>query len=57
MNIINGIKSQIYGYTPDAVKEKALESERFRDSHDFYRLVKIKHQAERYKHADVKKMT
>ena len=39
---INSIRSQKYGYAPDAIEEKAAESEKFRNIYDFYRLVKVK---------------
>ena len=32
---MNSINSQIYGYTSNAIVEKAVESERFRDIYDF----------------------
>ena len=46
---------QKYGYAPDAVEEKAAESEKFRDIYDFLRLIKVRLHAEKYEHADVKK--
>ena len=52
---MNNIRSQKYGYAPDAVEEKALESKRFWEIYDFYRLVKVKQHAERYECADIKK--
>ena len=52
---MNSTRSQKYGYAPDAVEEKAAESEKFRDIYNFYRLVKVRQRAERYKRADVKK--
>ena len=52
---MNSINSQKYGYAPNAIEEKAVESERFRDIYDFYRLVRIKQHAERYERADVEK--
>ena len=36
---MNSSCSRKYGYAPDAVKEKAAESEKFRDIYDFYRFV------------------
>ena len=53
-NMIN-IWSQKYGYAPDAIEEEALESKRFWEIYDFYRLVKVKQHTERYKRADIKK--
>ena len=52
---MNSVNSQKYDYAPNAIEEKAVESERFRDIYDFYRLVKVKQHAERYEHADVEK--
>ena len=46
---------QKYGYAPDEVEEKVVESEKFRDIYDFYRLVKVRHHAESYERPDVKK--
>ena len=39
--------SQKYGYAPNAIEEKAVESKRFRDIYNFYRLVEVKQHAER----------
>ena len=50
---MNNINSQKYGYAPNAIEEKPAE--RFREIFDFYRLVKVKQHAERYKHVDVEK--
>ena len=36
------IRSQKYGYRPDAIEEKVLESKRFQEIYDFYRLVTVK---------------
>ena len=44
-----------YGYGPNAIEEKAIESKRFRDIYDFCRLVKVKQHAERYEQVDIKK--
>ena len=52
---MNSINSQKSGYAPNAIEEKAVESERFRDIYDFYGLVKVKQHAERCKHADIEK--
>ena len=52
---INSINSHKYGYASNAIEEKAVENERFREIYDFYRLVKEKQHAERYKHAGVEK--
>ena len=49
------VNSQKYGYAPNAIEEKAVESERFRDIYNFYRLVKVKQIAERYERADIEK--
>ena len=46
--------SQKYGYAPDAIEEKVLESKRFQEIYDFYRLVKAKEHAERYERADIR---
>ena len=46
--------SQRYGYAPDAIEEKVLESKRFQEIYDFYRLVKAKEHAERYERADIR---
>ena len=53
---MSNIRSQKYGYALDAIDEKALlESTRFWEIYDFYRLVKVKQRAERYEHANIKK--
>ena len=52
---MNNIESRKYGYAPDAIEEKALESKTFKEIYDFYRLVKVKEHAERYERADIKK--
>ena len=52
---MNNIRSQKYGQSPDAIEEKALESEKFREIYDFYRLVKVKQHAERFERANIKK--
>ena len=52
---MSNIRSQKYGYAPDAIEEKTLESKRFWEIYDFYRLVKVKQHAERYECADIKK--
>ena len=49
------VNSQKYGYAPNAIEEKAVESERFKDIYNFYRLVKVKQIAERYERADIEK--
>ena len=48
-------RSQKYSSAPDAIEEKALESKRFQNIYDFYRLVKVKEHAERYERANIKK--
>ena len=50
------LRSQKYGYAPDAIEEKVLESQRFREIYDFYILVEVKEHAERYERADIKKI-
>ena len=52
---INSINSHKYGYASNAIEAKEAENERFREIYDFYRLVKEKQHAERYKHADAEK--
>ena len=52
---MNNIRSQKYGYRPDAIEEKVLESKRFQEIYDFYRLVTVKQHAERHERADIKK--
>ena len=52
---MNSVKSHKYGYAPNAIEENVVESERFRDIYDFYRLVKVKKHAERYERADIEK--
>ena len=39
---MNNIRSQKNSYAPDAIEEKVLESKRFQEIYDFYRLVKVK---------------
>ena len=53
---MNNIRSQNYSYASDAIEEKAVESKRFREIYDFYRLVKAKQHAERYERTDIKKI-
>ena len=52
---INSINSHKYEYASNAIEENAVENERFREIYNFYRLVKQKQRAERYKHAGVEK--
>ena len=52
---IDNINSQKYGYAPNTVEEKAVENKRFRETYDFYRLVKVKQHAKRYESPDVEK--
>ena len=52
---MNRVNSQKYGYAPNAIEEKAVESERFREIYDFYRLVTVKQHAERYECENVEK--
>ena len=47
MENINSISSHQYGYASNAIEEKAVENERFREIYDFYRLVKKQQCAER----------
>ena len=54
---LNSVNSQKYGYVPHAIQEKAVESKRYRDIYDSYRLVKVKQHAERYKCANIEKDT
>ena len=42
---MNSINSQKYGNAPNAIEEKPVESERFREIYDFYGLVKVKQHA------------
>ena len=51
---MNNIRSQNYGYAPDVIGEKVLESKSFQEIYDFYRLAEKQH-AERYESADIKK--
>lgn len=43
---MNRIRSQKYGYAPNGIEEKVLESKQFWEIYDFYRLVKVKEHAE-----------
>lgn len=52
---MNSTYSQKYGYALDEMDEKTVKSKKLRDIYDFYRLVKVKQHAERYKCADIKK--
>ena len=52
---MNSTSSQKYGYAPDAVEGKAIESEKFRDVDDFYSLVKVKQHVERYERTNIRK--
>lgn len=47
MENINSISPHQYGYASNAIEEKAVENERFREIYDFYRLVKKQQCAER----------
>ena len=51
---MNNIRSQKYGQTSDAIEEKALESKRFREIYNSYRLLKVKEHTEKYICADIK---
>ena len=51
---MNNIRSQKYGYASDAIEEKALESKRFREIYNSYRLLKVKEHTEKYICADIK---
>ena len=42
---MNSINSQKYGNVSNAIEEKPVESERFREIYDFYGLVKVKQHA------------
>ena len=44
---MNSINSQKYGNVSNAIEEKPVESERFREIYDFYGLVKVKQHGER----------
>ena len=52
---MNSINLQKYGYAPNAIEEKLVQNERFREIYDFYRLVRVKQHAERYEGADIEK--
>lgn len=52
---MNRIRSQKYGYAPNGIEEKVLESKQFWEIYDFDRLVKVKEHAEWYECADIKK--
>ena len=52
---MNNIRSQKYGYAPNAIEEKVLERKIFQEIYDFYRLLKVKQHAERYERDDIKK--
>ena len=52
---MKSINSHKYGYVPNAIEEKAVETEKLREVYDLYRLVIVKEDAERYEHADAKK--
>ena len=52
---MNSINLQKYGYAPNAIEEKVVQNERFREIYDFYRLVRVKRHAERYEGADIEK--
>lgn len=52
---MNNIQSQKYGYPPEAIKENATRSEKFRDIYDFCRLLKVQKHTKTYARADAKK--
>ena len=52
---MNNVQSQKYGYPPEAIEENAIRSEKFIDTYNFYRLLKVEKHAYRYARADVKK--
>ena len=56
MNIknMNNVKSQKYGVPPEKVKKKSLEDEKFREVHDFHRMVRVSRDAKRCKHNDIR---
>ena len=44
---LNSIASTKYGYLPEKIEVKSLKDDKFREINDFYRLVKVKQNAER----------
>ena len=53
VNNMNNVTSQKYGFSPDFLKEKALNDKKFHEIYDFHRLVKVQDNAERYEHSDI----
>ena len=53
VNNMNNVTSQKYGFSPDFLKEKALNNKKFHEIYDFHRLVKVQDNAERYEHSDI----
>ena len=52
---MNSLNSQKYGYTPNAIEEKAVDNKRFRKIYNSHRLVKVKQHAEIHNRTDVEK--
>ena len=50
---MNKTNSQKYGLPHETVEQKALSDNVFREIYDFYRIVRVSKDADRYKHHDV----
>ena len=53
VNNMNKVTSQKYGFSPDFVKEKALNGKHFREIYDFNRLVKVQKHAKRHERSNI----
>ena len=42
---MNNVQSQKYGYPTEAIEENAIRTEKFIDTYNFYRLLKVEKHA------------
>ena len=54
-NKLNKAKSAKYGLNPEEIESKVISDEQFKDEYDFYRLQKVKQDAERRERFDINK--
>ena len=51
---MNKTNSQKYGIPPEEIEEKSLATNEFREVYDFYRMVKVSKEADRYERSDIR---
>ena len=51
---MNKTNSQKYGIPPEEIEEKSLATNEFREVYDFYRMVKVSKEADRYECSDIR---